>query len=336
MAVSERAANIVAKQAGQRDSLLLALLKALLGLWGGFKDWDNPDVVLAQAARSTTLVDVYTSQVRRLSRSYGTIALTEVGLKPPKLPPQVDLYPRSGTSSLDVYSRPADVYNYAISQGKTDRQAYKMAMTRLKVLAEADLAAAERDELNEIWNLDAEVIGYRRIIHPELSKDGTCGLCIVAATRFYTVDELKALHFRCKCTEWPITAGDDRGLKLNQDDLETIYAAAGSTGAADLRNTRIEIKENGELGPMLIRENGKFRDVNEVNRTGSGDVYTAYERPTKDNQRATWQTNVERSTASMAKLIADRDGGVAAPGLGYTAAIKYHSDLIDRMKKKLL
>lgn len=337
MADEGRTAKIVQQQARQRDSILLELLKALLGLWGGFKGWDNADAVSSVAARSTSLVDVAMSKTRRIARSYGQVAIREVGLPAPKLPPQVDLYPRSGTSALDVYARPAAVYLWAIKQGKTDEEANKMALTRMSVLAEADVAAAERDELNEIWKLEPKITGYRRIIHPEKSEHGTCGLCVVAATRFYSVDELRALHFRCKCTEWPVTAGDDRGLKLNEDDLQTIYAAAGSTaGRGALRNTRIDIKENGELGPILIYKDAKFRDVNEVNKTGDGQEYTAYVPPTKENQRASWQSNIDRAKTTIANLEAARDSGQAATGYGYAAAIKFNSDLIDRMKQKLL
>jgi len=336
MADIGRTTKIVQQQARQRDSILLELLKALLGLWGGFKGWDNVDAVSSVAARSTSLVDVAMSRTRRIARSYGQVAIREVGLPAPKLPPQVDLYPRSDTSALDVYARPAAVYLWAIKQGKTDEEANKMALTRLNVLAEADVAAAERDELNAIWKLEPKITGYRRIIHPELSKNGTCGLCIVAATRFYSVDELMPLHFRCKCTEWPVTAGDDRGLKLNEDDLKTIYAAAGSTAAGALRNTRVDIKENGELGPILIYKDAKFRDVNEVNKTGDGKDYTPYVAPTKDSQRALWQSNIDRAKTTIANLEAARDSGEAATGYGYAAAIKFNLDLIDRMKQKLL
>ena len=38
-----------------------------------------------------------------------------------------------------------------------------------------------------------DIRAYRRVIHPELSKGGTCGLCIAASDRIYFVDDLLAL-----------------------------------------------------------------------------------------------------------------------------------------------
>lgn len=336
MAGDARTLKVIEQQARQREGILLQVLKALLGLWGGFKGWDDPDLVSAQAARSATLVDVALSKTRTLSRSYAETVTRDLNVYDKKaFPPQVDLYPRSDTSMLDVYARPAEQYLWAISQGKTDAEAMKIALKRVEVLAAADLAAAERDELQMIWNLTPDIVGHRRIIHPELSASGTCGLCIVAATRFYSTDELLPLHNNCKCTSLPVVAGNDPGLRLNEADLKEIYAAAGSTAAEDLKNTRVTVKENGELGPILVREGAKFRDVTEVNKTGSGKTYTPYERPTKENQRATWEATIDRATETIANLKVQRDAGVAATGKGYAAAIKHHSDLIDRMKAKL-
>lgn len=65
----------------------------------------------------------------------------------------------------------------------------------------------------------------------------------------------------CKCTVAPITASNDPGLKLNSDDLMTIYKAAGktagrdySTDATDLTKLRVKVVNNSELGPVLLRK----------------------------------------------------------------------------------
>ncbi len=49
----------------------------------------------------------------------------------------------------------------------------------------------------------------------------------------------------------PLVAGADVGARLNREDLQRIYAAAGSTAAADLKRTRVQVNEHGELGPVL-------------------------------------------------------------------------------------
>lgn len=337
MAVDTRTRSLVQQHSKQRESIALALLKALLGLWGGFKDWDDPLLVAGNAARSATLVDVQLARTRRLARSYATAIFRDNNAMPRSLGKQVDLYPRSGTTMTSVYSRVARVYLRAIEKEKSPADAQKEADRRLEQMLRDDIAAAERDELNAMWNLSSEVIGWRRIIHPELSESGTCGLCVVAATRFYTRDDLKALHGGCKCDELPIFKSSDPGLQLNEDDLKTIYAAAGSTAAEDLRDTRITFQDHGELGPILVREGDHFRDVTEVNKNAAGRVFTPYERPTKDNQSESWVKTIESSTRAIQELkaaIAD-DSISAAKKRDYAAAIKNHTDLIDRMKAKL-
>ena len=69
------------------------------------------------------------------------------------------------------------------------------------------------------------------------------------------------MHNRCKCTVAPIVGSNDPGLKLNSDDLMTIYKAAGktsgrdySTSATDLTKLRVKVVNNSELGPVLLRK----------------------------------------------------------------------------------
>lgn len=339
-----RTLQLVERQSQQRASIALALLKALLGLWGGFDQWGNRDMVSAYAAKSASLVDVSLAKTRRNVRSFSLQVLADHGATPARVRPQVDLYPRSGTPSTQVYARPAEQYNYARSQGKSDAEARTVMEKRLTDLVAADVAAAERDEFDQMWAMSSKVIGYRRIIHPERSVSGTCGLCVVAATRLYSTDDLMELHGGCKCTELPVFKDSDPGLKLNTDDLKEIYAAAGSTAAEDLKRTRVAIDENGELGPILVREGDHFRDVHEVNRTGSGKTFTAYQRPTKENQTAAWQASIVTSQRAIAALEKARDAGTNNVDLGsgratsisnIAQAIKFHRDLIDRMKSKL-
>ena len=94
---------------------------------------------------------------------------------------------------------------------------------------------------------------YRRVIHPELSKTGTCGLCAVAATNVFSTADLLPMHNNCKCTVAPITANNDPGLKLNREDLDAIYRKAGSTSAADLKSARVIMESHSEIGPILTQ-----------------------------------------------------------------------------------
>lgn len=101
-----------------------------------------------------------------------------------------------------------------------------------------------------------KIIGWRRVIRPELSMHGTCGLCVVAATQWYTKQNLKAMHHLCKCVTLPVTKSNDPGLRWNAEDLrrnlDEIYGAAGgSTSGKKLKRVRVAVREHGELGPIL-------------------------------------------------------------------------------------
>ena len=337
MASEARTLTAVRRHTAQRQSITLELLKALLGLWGGFNDFDDPLLVHGKSARSATLTDVALSRIRRSARSYATAVLRDHDAMPRGFRPQVDLYPRSGATMTSVYSRPARTYAWEVYQGHAPSDALTQAKLRMKQIAEADVAAAERDELNALWQMSSKTIGWRRIIHPERSATGTCGLCIVAATRLYSMDELKELHGGCECTELPVFAGSDPGLKLNQDDLKAIYAAAGSTSAEDLRNTRVTVREHGELGPILVLEGDQWRDVTEVNRNARGREFTPYERPTRENQSPVWEKTIRSSQAAIAglKTAIDDPSTTAVKARDYAAAIRFHTDLIARLTAKL-
>ncbi|WP_204374536.1 hypothetical protein [Leucobacter musarum] len=99
------------------------------------------------------------------------------------------------------------------------------------------------------------VIGWRRVIRPELSRHGTCGLCVVAATQWYTRGDLQAIHHLCKCATLPVTKSMDPGLRWNAEDLrrnlDEIYGAGGGTSGKKLKRIRVAVREHGELGPML-------------------------------------------------------------------------------------
>lgn len=173
---------------------------------------------------------------------------------------------RRGVDPLDVYDRVARTFRWERSRESSMEEALAAAEARLARLIEDDLMVAQRDTFDEIVSGPdpGEVSGYRRVLRPELSKFGSCGLCIVAADRVYTRDDLMPLHARCGCIVLPIVAGKDPGLSLNSDDLDRLYEAAGTTsgrsknGARGLKQVRVQTVEHGELGPVLVRQGQKF------------------------------------------------------------------------------
>lgn len=154
------------------------------------------------------------------------------------------------TDMATVYTRPAETYRYLRSVGYPDDPALSAAIDRLDAMARTDVELAKREQTHEVLVARGEVRGYRRVIRPEMSKSGTCGLCVVASQQVYSTDELMPLHDRCQCEALPITREHDPGAAMNDDDLEAIYAAAGGTSGKDLKRVRVE--NHGELGPRLV------------------------------------------------------------------------------------
>lgn len=170
---------------------------------------------------------------------------------------------RKGVSHTEVYGRSADVYRYQRSLGKSEDEAQTAAVQRAEVMAQTDVQLAQRAQSHKFMVVK-KVTGYRRVIHPELSTSGTCGLCIAASSNFYHRGDLMPLHDRCKCTTVPIVNSIDPGHVLNRDDLDTLYQQAGGTSAAKLKSTRFTVHHNGELGPVLGVHGQAFRGPAEV------------------------------------------------------------------------
>lgn len=170
----------------------------------------------------------------------------------------VDVYPRNGVTPLDVWQRPMEEYRWSLSTGLSPAKALENALIRTGIMAKTDLSLARRDEIRKIFMATPKVIGYRRIIHPELSQDGTsCGLCIVAADRVYRKRELLPIHNGCNCAVLPITKDQDPGRELNDTDLANLYDAAGDTGRTSLQRVRVSFTEHGEMGPIISRNGDK-------------------------------------------------------------------------------
>lgn len=160
------------------------------------------------------------------------------------------------------------------------------AVNRVTAVADMDMQLADRAQAHQVLTEHQDrrdIRGYRRVVHPELSKGGTCGLCIAASDRIYQVEDLKAIHGRCECTVLPIVGSLDPGSGLNNLDLKTLYNRAGSTGAVDLKRTRYKIDEHGELGPVLT--DGTFRTAKQARRDTKHPQPKTLERTRADIER---------------------------------------------------
>lgn len=217
--------------------------------------WYDGDLVRAAAAHAATIMQTAINESRTEADAYIEEVLKDLDIEWPDVP-EIDTWEyereeRSGTLLDEVAERPAEQRRYQTSIGKTDEEALAAAVDRASVLAQTDIADASRSRAQKIYRTTPVVTGYRRVIRPELSKTGTCGLCAVASHQRYKLDELMPIHDRCKCQTMPITEDADPGGAINRADLNRLYEAAGSTLAQDLKRVRISTGEHGELGPVL-------------------------------------------------------------------------------------
>lgn len=164
----------------------------------------------------------------------------------------------------EVYERVAAEYRRGIASGIGSQQALSQALGRARVMASTDLGLAHQRQAKRVMDARRELRYFRRVIRPEASKSGTCGLCAAASDRKYWRGDLLPIHARCKCLVIPVTAATDPGSQLNEETLGELYEAGGSTYARDLKRTRVVVEEHGELGPQLRVEGQHFRGPEEV------------------------------------------------------------------------
>lgn len=119
------------------------------------------------------------------------------------------------------------------------------------------LETAQSSIRDAVYEASPQATRYRRVVHPELSKGGACGLCIVASTQIYTRPDLKPIHDRCHCDVLPIVGEVDPGHALNGLDLGSLYEAAGdSTHGWNLKKVRVKAGEIVKTAPSPASEDG--------------------------------------------------------------------------------
>jgi hypothetical protein len=240
---------------------------------------------------------------------------------------------KADMSTQGVFTRPAAVFRYAKSQDAAD--AAEQAGQRIDSLVDDNLMLAQRlaqqQVLVQAVDLDSgrtrngvKIIGYRRIIHPELSRSGTCGMCIAASDRIYKVAELMPIHAHCKCTIAAVTEDYDPADDLNAVDLNQLYKAAGGTSAAHLKRTRYKVDDHGELGPVLVPDKTyKPRsDKSKVRAAGTGTSGTT---ESKADVAARHVPLLEQNLANLREMGHGED----------SPQVTYHKEQIDRLRKDL-
>lgn len=258
----------VAAHARARAQLRGGLMVLLRRWWRQVEDLTDQAQVDAYTQRVAAAVAQGQQREADLAAAHLRRTLAAQGVRVPLVPMRMPPQPR-GVDPQVVAERPVRQARRLIVTGLDELEARDRAERRALVAADTDLTLGMREGARstlltaaEAWD---EVIGYRRVIHPETSAGGTCGLCIAASDRIYAVGYLLPVHGRCHCTIEAVVAGrPDPGRSLNRADLAALYEAAGSTRAADLARVRYRVHEHGELGPVLTDARHDFRGPSEA------------------------------------------------------------------------
>lgn len=322
----DRILTLVDRHAAARQRLGMGLVALLLRLWRAFTGYYSPAEVQRFAELAAGAVAAAQRQTAAVTEQYLIRVLELQGAGRPEV--RVELPPAlRGVEPVEVYERPARDYRYHRAEGLDDAQAKDRGRARLLGLADLDATTAMREASRQVLDTHPQVAGYRRIIHPELSGSGVCGLCIAASDRIYPRGELLPIHGNCKCTVLPIVGGSDPGRALNHKDLQALYAAAGGTDRARLKRVRYQVNEHSELGPVLGEQGEHFRDA--------GQARDDRRRPTP--RPVLTPVTVEVTRRQLAVLEQNLPGLLARAEAGeqLDAPIAYHRRTIEMLRRRL-
>lgn len=237
----------------------------------------STSLVLGRRVGPVGLVD--TTRLRRalspLTEQVLAEAITSAtGADPPLSAPQADRATgdtaRASTAPLEPgvpYERLVSYYRYQISQGRPDTVALQKVLQRASSVVDTDISLAHRAQAHRFMTTRDVRGGYRRVLRPELGTGGPpCGICVIAADRVYSYQDLQPIHPGCRCGVVAVGDSADPGFSINAQDLNAIYAAAGGNTREALRQIRVQITEHGELGPILINADQHFRGPRDVAR----------------------------------------------------------------------
>lgn len=231
----------------------------VVGSWAAFRAWYESQAVAAQAAGAAAASTQGQQLIGNAMAEYiAQIVALLTGASAINVPNLGDLIIRNGVDLARVHNRPAETYRWNYALTLDEELATQRALERAQRLVEDDAMLAARQGSNTAME-KLGVTRYRRILRPELARDGSCALCVVASTRVYRTKDLMPIHARCNCEPMPIAGPLDIGPPINQADLDRLYAAAGnSTLGEDLKRVRVQVNEHGELGPVLTVRGQRF------------------------------------------------------------------------------
>lgn len=267
LAASKRQTGL-ATVAGRRAEALLS----------DFTGWYSGAAAAGLAARLGTLAERTAASSAMLTDVADGLMIREItGRTAARGPRTFDDLARLGVTGFEVYDRIPAHYRYAMSQGLTDQMALRSTVDRVKRMMELDVSLAAREQHRSTFSANSDVVeGFRRVIRPELSKTGTCGLCVAASDVVYSVGDLLPIHPGCNCAVMPIIDGFDPGDYVNTMDLRRVYETATEGGEvsdsgvptrSQLSSVRVTIDRHGEYGPMLKHAEANDKKLEDLTDT---------------------------------------------------------------------
>lgn len=262
-----RVLTLIDAHAAARQRIEDRIEKLVAAEFTGFDGWYSPrmvDAVTASVAAKVAAAQLGVAQITDAYLARVSSYVFERTIVGPGVPQVMGATLRYGVASHEeVYARVAAEYRRQKSLGEPEGAALTAATVRAREMVSTDMGLAFQRQ-TAAFNRHNRINAYRRVVRPEMSMGGSCGLCVAASDRLYFRDNLLPIHARCKCTVIPVTANTDPGSQLNAQTLGELYGAADSTAGPELKKVRVEIFNHGELGPQLRVKGHRSRGPAEV------------------------------------------------------------------------
>jgi hypothetical protein len=173
---------------------------------------------------------------------------------------------RNGVSGITVYERPFVEMWTALKAGKSVTESIQAGAIRARSLATTEIQLAKRNAGLVARNSNDRIVGYIRT----LSGSENCALCYVASTQRYRRGDLLPIHPGCDCGEQPIYGDSDPGQVINEQLLEATHETIeqrfgiSDRGARGIDYRLIQVRDHGELGPVLTVRGQHFTGPNDI------------------------------------------------------------------------
>ena len=264
--MTQPAASTAQRFTAARRSISQQLLDFVVDLFLNLGSWRDEDVTRFQDQALPTLRAAQQT-LGNLTAAYIAEALSqEAGrrIPPATLSPADVTNLRRGVDEAEVYRRPFVRLYTGLSRGDRMRDSIEAGSVRLAELAETDLQMTHATAANRALKAapaDVEPVAWRRV----LQGPASCGLCVIASTQRYLVEQLNPIHPGCDCTVEPLFAHG--AAVLDRDLLERLHDAVFDlTGQADRGGRAIDYRDlmvstvqtHGEVGAVLVRPRDRF------------------------------------------------------------------------------